>query len=520
MKVRSWFGAMAIVATYAGISGAIGAVSAASRAIAAGAPAPADTQIPARTLASGSASPSGSGALIVLPDATPLPVLGPSEDAPGLPLGYDLEPARGQGAEASDQVGRLLEALSGPLRGAYLLAHWRGLEGHALGEFAFKYMTPRTLSRSFVGLSMPLRVFRALPVLFPRRFPDPTFANFGFIRNPDDPAGLPLGLEAGGISPRYVDFTCAACHAATVDGKIAYGAPNAALRYGDLILSLDSALTDSRFTLDRIEAAAETAASRSLSVGEKAEISDWLRRRPFPHLTSAERAMIASWGPGRMDLAGAGFPTRIPSLYGARGLLNCDGSEAGLANEVRYHLFLRGLAYQDLETSRANRLVSALVSYVRSLRPPASDDFEPRGVLLRGKRIFDENCASCHVQRANQVLPLEMVGTDDKRFRQDSALSQLFLGWSGVRGLRVRLWPMVEVPPLEGLWFRTALLHNGSVQTLDDLLTPPDDRPPVFARAGSVFDTRRPGNSNRGHDFGTHLDPWDKAALIAYLRSL
>ena len=461
MKLHSWLGAVAIVATCTGASGAIA----------------------------------------------------------GTPMGYDHAPALPPGAEASASVGRVMSSLSGPHRTAYMLAHWHGLQGQDLGEFAFKYMTPRTLSRSFVGLSIPLRVFRALPVLFPRRFPDPTFANYGLIRNPADPEGLPVGLETGGSSPRYVDFTCAACHAAIVNGNIAYGAPNASLRYGALILNLDAALTDSRFTLDRIEAAAETAASRSLSVGEKAEISAWLRHRPFPHLTASARAMIASWGPGRMDLAASGFPARIPALYGARGLLNCDGSERGLANEIRYHLFLRGMAYQDLETSRADRLVSALVGYVRSLRPPACDDFEARGVLLRGARVFGKHCASCHVTHANQVLPLELVGTDDKRFRQDSPLSQLFLGWSGVRGLQIRLWPIVKIPPLEGLWFRTALLHNGSVPTLADLLTSPDDRPPVFARAGSVFDTRLPGNSNRGHDFGTHLGPRDKAALIAYLRS-
>ena len=499
MQLQAWFGAAAIVTTCAGVSLSLGILSS------------------ARAAAASTAS--GSGTLIVLPDSTPLPGLDPSGDTPAIPLGYDLEPALASGAEASASVGRVPTTLSGPRRGAYMLTHWQELEGRDLGEFAFKYMTARTVSRSFVGLSMPLLVFRALPVLFPRRFPDPTFASYGFIRDRDDPEGLPVGLATGGSSPPYVDLTCAACHAAAVDGKIAYGAPNASLRYGALILNLDAALTDPRFTLDRIDAAAETAASRSLSVGEEAAISAWLRNRPFPHLSSSERAMIASWGPGRMDLASAGFPTRIPSLYGARGFLNCDGSEEGLANEVRYHLFLRGLAYQDLETSRADRLVSALVGYVRSLRPPASDDFEERGVLLRGLRVFDQHCASCHVARANQVLPLETVGTDDQRFRQDSPLSQLFLGWSGVRGLRIQLWPMVKIPPLEGLWFRTALLHNGSVPTLEDLLTRPDDRPPVFARAGSVFDTRRPGDSNRGHDFGTHLDPWDKAALIAYLRT-
>jgi hypothetical protein len=37
---------------------------------------------------------------------------------------------------------------------------------------------------------------------------------------------------------------------------------------------------------------------------------------------------------------------------------------------------------------------------------------------------------------------------------------------------------------------------------------------------GSVLDTRLPGNSNAGHEFGTELNDADRAALIEYLKTL
>jgi hypothetical protein len=93
--------------------------------------------------------------------------------------------------------------------------------------------------------------------------------------------------------------------------------------------------------------------------------------------------------------------------------------------------------------------------------------------------------------------------------------------------------------PLDGIWATAPYLHNGSVPTLADLLTPPAERPEVF-RVGSheldpikvgfasaptgeeefVFDTKIDGNRNGGHPYGTALPDADKAALLEYLKSL
>lgn len=91
---------------------------------------------------------------------------------------------------------------------------------------------------------------------------------------------------------------------------------------------------------------------------------------------------------------------------------------------------------------------------------------------------------------------------------------------------------------LNGLWAAPPYLHNGSIRSLKQLLTPPDQRERTFAmncndfdpidvglncgdeQKGFVFDTRVRGNSNQGHNFGTELSDDEKMELIEYIKAL
>jgi len=99
---------------------------------------------------------------------------------------------------------------------------------------------------------------------------------------------------------------------------------------------------------------------------------------------------------------------------------------------------------------------------------------------------------------------------------------------------------------LNGIWATAPYLHNGSVPTLYDLLLPkrgPKDpangeyRPDQFqvgsrefdpervglkssGYSGFTFDTRKLGNSNAGHNYGTELDREKRLDLLEYLKSL
>lgn len=107
--------------------------------------------------------------------------------------------------------------------------------------------------------------------------------------------------------------------------------------------------------------------------------------------------------------------------------------------------------------------------------------------------------------------------------------------------------------PLAGIWATPPFLHNGSVPTVYDLLSPVEERPKTF-RVGSrefdpvklglaqpksgfwLFDTTRDGNRNTGHEFsreyvkapdnaepkdgriGPYLSPDERLAIIEYLK--
>ena len=110
--------------------------------------------------------------------------------------------------------------------------------------------------------------------------------------------------------------------------------------------------------------------------------------------------------------------------------------------------------------------------------------------------------------------------------------------------------------PLNGVWAVAPFLHNGSVPTLYDLLSPVAERPKAFllgdasfdpVRVGLVtrsvdpegrnydengyfiLDTSKPGNRNTGHEFsddkregviGRSLSPDERNAIIEFLKSI
>jgi cytochrome c peroxidase len=65
-----------------------------------------------------------------------------------------------------------------------------------------------------------------------------------------------------------------------------------------------------------------------------------------------------------------------------------------------------------------------------------------------------------------------------------------------------------KVPSLKGVWYRGPFGHGGTSPTLEDWLD-----------AGRLTGggTRKP---SPGHEFGLHLNPRDKSALIAFLKTL
>ena len=157
-----------------------------------------------------------------------------------------------------------------------------------------------------------------------------------------------------------------------------------------------------------------------------------------------------------------------------------------------------GLRYSDEQ-------LYALALYVYSLQPPPSPHpFD--ATAARGKKVFERaRCGSCHtapLYTNNKLVPAgDFAPTAADRARLP--ISDRRVGTDPRYALQSRkATGYYKVPSLKGLWYRGPLNHDGAVATLEQWLDP--------ARLATV----------PGHDYGLKLPPADRAALIAFLRTL
>jgi hypothetical protein len=182
-----------------------------------------------------------------------------------------------------------------------------------------------------------------------------------------------------------------------------------------------------------------------------------------------------------------------------------------------------------------------------SIRPPKYPFAIDRDAAKRGAAHFESKCASCHggPESDKRLYSIAEVGTDPHRaelFTEKQAegfnkfLAELeAVGYEPPKEFGVRSTGKYWAATLGGVWARSPYLHNGSVRTMQDLLTAPAQRAKSFHRGSQeydpnqmgytdgglyVFDTAGEGNSNSGHDYGTKLSAEQKRELMEYLKTL
>ncbi len=146
------------------------------------------------------------------------------------------------------------------------------------------------------------------------------------------------------------------------------------------------------------------------------------------------------------------------------------------------------------------------------------------GLVHAGKKLFEENCASCHADTADKrgaVIAIEELGTDPDALELKNSRGYVAM-------------------PLSGVWMRGPYLHNRSVPTVLDLLHV--KRPDTFYSGNNLldkdklgfeheksqekglhfvfFDTKEKGHHNTGHLYGTALSEDDKKKIVEYLKTL
>ena len=213
-------------------------------------------------------------------------------------------------------------------------------------------------------------------------------------------------------------------------------------------------------------------------------------------------------------------------------------------------------------------------------------------LIAQGKVLFEENCAQCHIrayeppnslgikfkkrlafdvgtdpiayQQFNENVDKRAAGLVDisnkmlklreeqlkKKFGEEVAANYIKHDSRGrpnkfevaeeyYSGSAKDTWEksgaVYWAPPMEGIFASSPYFHNGSIPTLWDLLSTPEQRPTTFQTGGNEFDpehvglksegsflynTKEEGKGNSGHLFGTKLPPDQKVALLEYLKSI
>lgn len=165
----------------------------------------------------------------------------------------------------------------------------------------------------------------------------------------------------------------------------------------------------------------------------------------------------------------------------------------------------------------------AMALYIYSLKPPPSP-YPFNAKARRGKRVFEsEGCMECHTPPAYTNNKLVAVpGFEppmDVLQSQQMDISTRRVGTDPGLALRTRKGTgFYRVPSLRGLWYRISYEHSGSIGSLEDWFDPRrmrEDYVPSGWRGPGVKARAVPG-----HPFGHDLSDEDKAALIAFLRTL
>jgi len=523
--------------------------------------------------------------------------------------------------------------------------------------------------------------FTALELPFSQqRFASPEYlARFGFLvdpaqkATPQNPGNLPVGFtrhQNAGSTEQYLDITCAACHtgelhfkgqAIRIDGGSAqHVLPSTVptLRGGSFGQALVASLASTYYNPWKFERFARQvlgkdydARHEDLRKAFKVSLDTFLRTA----WNDTHRGLYPTEeGPGRTDafgrIANASFgdaisaenyrvanaPVDYPQLWEMWTFdwVQWNGSaQQPMARNVGAALGVGAtLSFFDAQgkplqgdarypSSVRVRDLNKIEETLQLLKPPAWPEALlgsiDKPLAAKGKALFTENCAGCHVPKVVQgpdrpvqqlhMLPVKVIGTDpgtadniaDHRFNLTSLqwdpaelaklevqlhptptepldLSQVSVAKGlayvtafvenrayrdagvtpaerpaldgfglpiGVRELRA-----YKARPLAGVWATPPFLHNGSVPTIYQLLSPQGERATTFYKGsfeydprhlgyrteafanGFLFDTRITGNHNSGHEFrsgergngviGRLLQPEERWALLEYLKVL
>jgi mono/diheme cytochrome c family protein len=206
--------------------------------------------------------------------------------------------------------------------------------------------------------------------------------------------------------------------------------------------------------------------NRDLDVGRIIALS--------PALTAEQKKVYESWGPGKYDPRynqdGKNTPLVLPPAYGLSKVKNETYTAEGPISYWNAYVAVTQMGGQgnfsdsrlkidvkhspDLVTSK----LPALRAYQHSLAapPPPPSSFDA-AAATRGRAVFDQKCASCHIGGN---------GTDNDSGKLHKPEET---GVDGAYAMRTKNGAY-RTTPLRGLWQHPPYFHDGSAKTLGDVV--------------------------------------------------
>lgn len=366
-------------------------------------------------------------------------------------------------------------------------------------------------------------------------------------------------------------FGCAACHTGRAAGRTIVGLGNKRIDVGAIGRVQLGLAASPRFAWPVLGRTDRRLVAQALDTARLLVDARW--RTPTQGLVPV--AAIRSWFfrvQGVAPPAAEALTAKVPHLWGYAAKrkvgLFCDGFADG--GNGGWGAMVEAAAGQTPQAIRAYQpRVERVEALFERLLPPRYPFPIDGPAAARGAHVFSATCAGCHGDYALDAdgfpdfqpplyVPHAQVGTDGERLGLVTPAFRELVRRSPLGDL-ARLTALQGgyfAPRLDGIWARFPYLHNAAVPSLAALLTPPGQRPRVWAldRAGEagrfdaravgltlppagsaaearllhlagrgarhVYDVRRPGHGNQGHDFGTDLAPAAKRDLIEYLKTL
>jgi len=193
-----------------------------------------------------------------------------------------------------------------------------------------------------------------------------------------------------------------------------------------------------------------------------------------PAITPAQAAVYNSWGPGKYDprysIDGLSTPLVLPPAYGLKDIANETFTAEGPISYWNAYVAVTqmhgkgnfsdprlGINIQQTP-DMVTTLLPPLRAYQHSLLTPAAPAGSYDAVAAeRGRALFDQSCASCHVGRS---------GTDNNtgvlHNPSETGMDSAYAARTANKKYRTT--------PLRGLWQHAPYFHDGSATTLEEVV--------------------------------------------------